>query len=922
MTSTGGLFSQTLQEITHTKLEELEKKRRAFEAHRHALIDAAENNKDVVRRLEVLSDGIKKCFSVSLSDGKVVRGSTGNARLEIELTNLDRFLAQARYDPCISKNILGKWNLSLIRHLDTQSLKFAYGTLYGQITMEWLSTEHTKASRSSALATDADEEDYHEVGKAQRMEERMNWEHSVFESKAISQSDIIKLLQNLFEATPEDSKHLTKAMEWVRKEVKQFEQHLVRPTSFTSDTIDWVIQSLLTSNLLTEKKRSVLKDFRTNSTILNEIADVLNMRLGALDSWSWGDVVQLEERRHVNGAFNIYMHEDILQAIFLQYIGMEWSVFFKDKFSQFYRFEGVWKKPEDTMSITEKKRRDFFLGPTKGRPNIASRKRQIYRTKYFLSQLYDFQGQEMVSQEGAEEAQVRPRRRLQTARKTAAPTHMSPQMQADKEDADFESSDCEGTPKTRNPVEAKQEFLHLLTTDILISSRVHGELTIFRSQFDDLYPSLPHATIEQVLSFFGVSQKWLSFFTKFLQAPLQFMDEKSAEPRKRMSGIPGSHVLSEVFSEVVLFCLDFQINQSTAGELLWRMQDDFWFWSSDSAKCARVWETIVQFAKTIGLSLNNQKSGSTRLVQKKGQPHVVPAHIDASLPQGLVRWGMLYLNPRSGRFEIDQNMVDEHINELRRQLQNKTHSIFAWIQAWNTYVSTFFNSNFGKSAGCFGRQHVDDMLATHERIQREIFQSSPRSASQTSSESSSSVIDYLRNIVTERFGVTDIPDGFFFLPTELGGLEIQSPFVGLLQIRESLPERPTKLLDNFEESEKEAYRAAKTAFESGRTHKRHHELDDPSFRPKDPSTFISFEEYIKNREVIYYNFPNNLFSVYTKLLERPRERAVEGHQSGLVESGLSALNGQGNLRGIMPSWNMMKPYWQWYVYPIAKFRLN
>lgn len=66
-------------------------------------------------------------------------------------------------------------------------------------------------------------------------------------------------------------------------------------------------------------------------------------------------------------------------------------------------------------------------------------------------------------------------------------------------------------------------------------------------------------------------------------------------------------------------------------------------------------------------------------------------------------------------------MVDSHIAELGQQPKGKKHSILAFIQTRNTYAATFFSSNFGTSASCFRRQHVDDMLATHKRIQQQIF---------------------------------------------------------------------------------------------------------------------------------------------------------------------------------------------------------
>lgn len=54
--------------------------------------------------------------------------------------------------------------------------------------------------------------------------------------------------------------------------------------------------------------------------------------------------------------------------------------------------------------------------------------------------------------------------------------------------------------------------------------------------------------------------------------------------------------------------------------------------------------------------------------------------LDERLPQGQIRWGFLCLDPISGRFDIDQKMVDSHIEDLRKQLQGKSKSIIDWIQ--------------------------------------------------------------------------------------------------------------------------------------------------------------------------------------------------------------------------------------------------
>lgn len=168
-----------------------------------------------------------------------------------------------------------------------------------------------------------------------------------------------------------------------------------------------------------------------------------------------------------------------------------------------------------------------------------------------------------------------------------------------------------------NLMELKQSLLHLLSTEILFNTHFHAEITVVHSQFEDWNQSIPHSTIALILAFFGVSSKWLSFFRKFLQAPLRFPDEPSGSSRTRQRGVPESHVLSDVFSEVVMFCMDYSVNQSTDGQQLWRMSDDLWFWSPEHDTCIQAWKSIKTFASTMGVALDEEKSGSVRVLQDK-----------------------------------------------------------------------------------------------------------------------------------------------------------------------------------------------------------------------------------------------------------------------------------------------------------------
>jgi len=325
------------------------------------------------------------------------------------------------------------------------------------------------------------------------------------------------------------------------------------------------------------------------------------------------------------------------------------------------------------------------------------------------------------------------------------------------------------------------------------------------------------------------------------------------------------------------------------------MYDDFWFWSPDHGKCVKAWQAVAEFTKVVGASLTKAKTGTVRVGKDANQ-----LKVDNRLPEGTIRWGFLYLNPQSGRFEIDQKVIESHIEELQTQLQGQSKSIFAWIQAWNTYAVTFFFANFGKAANCYGREHVDNMLDTHKRIHSAIFAS-------VGDTDSTSVLEYLKKTIQERFGVSNVPDGFLLFPVELGGLDLRSPFVNLLQIRNAVLEHPVDLLKDFFEAEHDAYRQAKIKFENGLTRQEAYYREDPEWEPPtNKDTFFSFEEFTRYREDYANDSSNNLVQVFEKLLQRPQEESIAATPQ--ILNGANALAGtQANIQ----SWYNMEPYWKW-----------
>ncbi len=534
-TSSGSVFSETLQTITTTKLEELAKQRTSFEKSYAELLAAVEAEKDPLKRVLLLVDGTKSCLGVKTSsknkDGRrrVISGGTRNQPLETDLKNVDRFLEQARFDPSVSTTVLEDWEKTFLQYLSIQSVKFQYADLYGKLVTEWLSSE--KAASGDGDVEMA--ESFEEIPGAKKLEGRAEWEKTVFEPAHVDVKSLETYLDQLF---VKDNKDGAAAIRDLRRRVENFEYSLSNASQFTVYNLRTTIQGLQNSDLLSNEKREALKDFLSNDVILTEIADILNVRIAALDRWTWGEYVSLEQRRKMNGSYSIHFDPDLLQAIFLHYIGVKFSVFFKSAFLQIHDHP-VWKSGEIEVTKDDQMRRSYFLGDRGlfNKSNLESKRTKTHRSRYFTHQLLDFDTQQIEMEDGEEEAEfteyvdtkrlkrssthalqapqqpMQQSRVMQTARKStggkaprkqlasraarmSAPSSggvyadATDEPMADEDDYDEDDDEDEDDSSTKRPMEAKQGLLHLLSTEIIVNTRLYGELTCVRSVFQTFNP--------------------------------------------------------------------------------------------------------------------------------------------------------------------------------------------------------------------------------------------------------------------------------------------------------------------------------------------------------------------------------------------------------------------------------------------------
>lgn len=502
-----------------------------------------------------------------------------------------------------------------------------------------------------------------------------------------------------------------------------------------------------------------------------------------------------------------------------------------------------------------------------------------------------------------------------------------------KESGPIYSSDSgdAGTPSKLNPVATKQTLLYIMATECLLNTTLHDSFTVIGSDFFSFGSSLSHSSILTVLKFYGVSENWLTFFKKFLAAPLRFTADGPPQVRKR--GVPMAHSLSDVLGEVLLFSMDFAVNQHADGLFLYRLFDDLWLWNNDSEVCAKAWAEMCRFADLTGLQFNNQKTGSVCVGQ--------PGRLHPGLPQGPIKYGFLKFEP-SGHFVIDQSQVDAHIAELRIQLAACDNSVFAWVQVYNKYVSSFLVTNLGSPpANSFGKSHIDMVIKTLEQIHRGLFP-----------QHNGSVTAYLADVIATRFSVRDIPDGWYYWPISMGGLEVKNPFIPLYLLRDSICQDPANEFNTLIEKDAEDWARKKEQWDDG-TATKPTGLDDLTTtrrvrggfrgmmggrggsmstswddgtatvdwydRTNDP--FMPLEEYILYRTQRFTNWNK----AYRMLLEEPKEcrvastaeieaalKRVSGETKGLTKELAKGDDTWSSTRSGI-AWGDMSVYWQWVV---------
>ncbi|KXX73036.1 hypothetical protein MMYC01_210502 [Madurella mycetomatis] len=846
MASPKSVLSKTLQSITLSKIRELESRHKSYEDRKREYLERANAAADERERLASLIDAVRELYPAAAKDPG--------------LTNLERWLAQSRYDASIPVSKLASFSHQLRAKLDIQSRKLDMAHLYSRLLTEWM--DQPEPELFHATADDADNDSFELIERQrQRLGELVDrFESVVFEPLETDEAEIRSFLDRLL--LDEESQ---KALERLREKIANASSDFMSETTpFDEESLTSCIKGLLTEDILSDEKQAILRDFLESEVAKAEIADVLNMRFSGLKQWHWDageNGIRVMPRAGLNGKYRIWADDDILQMIFVQYIGVKLCNIIKPALKSF--MSDVCARDLDghrAPSTEEAQRSSYYLRTAGIRGlNLEERRKAEYLDTFFLSQL---------------------------------PATETSLVDGDNKYDDYESdnslsADVNTPPQKRSSI--KQRLLRRLTSELIVH-RLRGVthdnrtdpgagVALVQTDLQWFATGLSHSTVFAAMRYVGFGQDWIDFFKKYLESPLN-LDAASDNrpqlgPRIRKRGVPMAHASEKLTGELVLFFMDLAVNRET-GILLYRLHDDIWL-VGEPERAAQAWSCMQSFAKIFGLEFNKSKTGSVYLPGNRKRV----AKVSKTLPAGPVNIGFLSLDSQSGKWVINKKLVKAHVDQLKKQL-SECKSVMSWVQTWNSCIGRFFSHTFGEPAYCFGRDHVEEVLATYRDMLQRLFPGSRGNEG--------SVVEHVKQMIRDRFGVSNLPDSFIFLPEQLGGLALRNPFVGLFLVRNKITQTPEDIVNEFLESERESYLAAKKWFEScgEQTLRRrllniYPDQDLPevsAISESERNTFFPLEEFSRFRERDSPKF----LSTFEKLVSVPE--AAEIALSKEVETGL------------------------------------
>ncbi|KAJ6648667.1 hypothetical protein Bhyg_03898 [Pseudolycoriella hygida] len=833
-------FRSIVQQVTQEKLEELKQQRNLMNDHFNPILKQVEEPVvNPAEALQILYETVNNTPVKDIID-------------PILIENLKYVLKNSKGDTSLSSQLLLAWIEKLKEEIQYALRKCEYSYLYGSLLSEWLDLEERKAARKSGTSeTEEDLSGLKEKAKQDKEELLSKIRALMFAAPLSDDFEPEKFRKFLSDELLNFEKNAEgqSIMKEIRRESGEFFK--IVDYQIHSFDVQCCIKGLCTDELLSPEKKAALKELSENSEALEEVASLLTNRLRNLNRWQWPSSCEVVElRRGLAGEYKAFMNEDIITALFLQYVGVQWASYFKAQFVKIYES----KIFADTYCLSD---------------SIEAKRIEFHQST-FLSGLPD----SMHSQDNKHEEEYV---KVQSAKMSECePVMMARSAAPQMRSFCFAESDAmeveaprrymkKASPRSRRAIKPppqdidfKQAFLHTLSTEIRLHQVIQPDkpLVVVQADLESFGPSVVHDAALIALEYFGVSRDWIEFFKKFLQPRVSLVENETPKPVLR--GVPTSHTLSSLFGETLLFLLDLLVNQKCDGMRIYRLSDEFWFWGYKEENVTKAWETINTYGKMVGLKIKEDRSGSVSIYSDEAQKKLEISKTilcgPSPLPQRSIHWGYLELHS-NGIFKIDQNSIAKFLDEMRALL-DKSECVLEWINVFNKYMA-FFVRNFGKCALVSGKQHLDQIITSLGMIYAGLFGSE-----------NGNPVEKLKSRF-EKLREADIVDVWAYWPLERGGLGLVNPFIGPMSLREAYVDiNDDDYFTKLPLKDKDAWEAIIKEHE-----RRYGKIDatrqvNPGYAP--PPKVPTWDEYLAKRETELSHW----YQRYIQMLERPGPKTI------------------------------------------------
>lgn len=313
MASSKTSLHDVINQVTKAKLASLDHQKNTLDTKFSPILEKFKTveNKSSLEFLKEIHATLKTCWDVDNPIPEETRDQLSEFVTWIQLDDPDSQLFFG------SEHLIKHWIERLITDINSKIEKCDYACLYAKVMTQYMDTN----------AIDLDLEDSGaSTDKQKTMEE---FSQRIFTTPKNFDGDKFgNFLQTIL---PNEG-----LIVQIRECVSTFCQSFPQIYDANPDELKLCLEGLIAEDLLGPQKAAIFSDLKNNEVAIREASTLIKSLIDKFGEWTWPEPVHVDFRRNIAGRYRAYMDEDVITALFLQYIGARWSIYLKEQFKTLY----------------------------------------------------------------------------------------------------------------------------------------------------------------------------------------------------------------------------------------------------------------------------------------------------------------------------------------------------------------------------------------------------------------------------------------------------------------------------------------------------------------------------------------------------------------------------------------------------------